>query len=84
MNIFITGGSGFIGKNLIKELSYYDHHLYCLTREKDSSLLNCHKNVTWIQGSLDDNWSKELSKCEMLIHLAAAGVNAEKDNWENA
>ena len=32
MNVLITGGTGFIGSNLVKELS--NHNILILTREK--------------------------------------------------
>ncbi|WP_373895379.1 TIGR01777 family oxidoreductase [Virgibacillus sp. CBA3643] len=35
MNILITGGTGFVGKNLIKALHEKDHHTYILTRSPE-------------------------------------------------
>lgn len=35
MNILITGGTGFVGKHLTKELNTKDHHVYILTRSPD-------------------------------------------------
>ncbi|PAV28131.1 TIGR01777 family protein [Virgibacillus profundi] len=35
MNILMTGGTGFVGRNLIKSLIAKDHHIYILTRTPD-------------------------------------------------
>ncbi|MCB4421470.1 NAD(P)-dependent oxidoreductase [Synechococcus sp. HB1133] len=34
MRIFITGGSGFVGQNLVRLLLEKDHEIMCLTRER--------------------------------------------------
>lgn len=36
MNILITGGTGFVGENLTKELHENNHHTYVLTRSPES------------------------------------------------
>ena len=82
MNIFITGASGFVGSNLVSYLQNKNHFLYCLTREKSKVKLNNFKNIKWLEGSLNNDWSKELNKCELLIHLAAYGVSEQTNNWQ--
>lgn len=36
MNILITGGTGFVGRNLIKSFQVNNHHAYILTRSPDN------------------------------------------------
>ena len=33
MNIFITGGTGFIGRHLLKRLGKTSHNIFCLKRK---------------------------------------------------
>ena len=36
----------------------------------------------WLNGNLDGDWSATLSKCDALIHLAAAGTSPQKADWD--
>ena len=74
MNIFITGGSGFIGKQLIPILGH--HELLCLTRSaKDLKLGN---NVQYVSGDLSNPESYlptlDEFKPDCCIHLAWYGL----------
>lgn len=71
MKIFLTGGSGFVGKQFIKEALKQRHIIYAVSRRKIKS----RKNLTWLRGDLDKDWSSYLKKSNILIHMAAAGVN---------
>ena len=72
MNIFLTGGTGFLGKNFLKLALKNNHRVTALTRK--TKKLFKHKNLKWLTGSLEDNWIKELKKNEILVHFAAEGV----------
>ena len=70
----MTGGSGFFGQNLIKELSKSKHlQITCLSRHPQ----NNYPNINWIQGDLKDNdlvanlGEQEFRK---LYHLAWDGL----------
>lgn len=68
MKLVITGGTGFVGSNLINELKKLNHEIICFTRgnswEKDG--------VKYIKVDYS-NFSelKDNLKCDILIHLAA-------------
>jgi|MDTF01.1.fsa_nt_gb nucleoside-diphosphate-sugar epimerase len=72
MKIFLTGGTGFIGKKFIKEATKLKHIIYAVTRKKKKSN---EKNLKWLIGNIDSDWSEYLKKSDVLIHMAAAGVN---------
>ena len=69
--VFITGGTGFIGRSIVERLqSHSDFELYILTRQK----LIDKNNVHYVQGSLSDEMviSSAISsiKPNDLLHLA--------------
>ena len=69
MNILLSGATGFFGKNFIELATSKGHQIYAITRTKQKKI----KNVKWIIGGLDKD-SKEFKKCNVLVHLASAGV----------
>ena len=72
MKIFLTGGTGFIGQNFRNLAAKKGNFLYVVSRKKK---MTTQKNVKWLFGDISDDWSKELSKSDLLVHFAAAGVN---------
>ena len=72
MNILISGGTGFIGINLVKKL--LSQHVLILTREKKKNI----KNIKYLECNLSkpDSYRKQIKKFkpEILIHLAWEGL----------
>ena len=79
MKIFLTGGSGFIGKKFIKEALKAGHTIYAVTRKQRKKK----RNLTWLKGGVDKDWSRYLKKSKVLVHMAAAGVNKNIGLEEN-
>jgi nucleoside-diphosphate-sugar epimerase len=86
MNIFVTGGTGFIGSHVCRTLIQAGHSVICLKR-KTSKLDRCRdfrERVQWVDhGSTE--WTQVViaSKPGVLIHCAWAGVTAaERDDWK--
>jgi UDP-glucose 4-epimerase len=67
MRIFITGGTGFIGKNLVKKLEEQRHSLLLLSQQPLSG-------INFVEGSLTDisKWKTRIKrfKPDACIHLA--------------
>ena len=76
MKIFLTGGSGFIGKNFLQLALKKNHSIFATTRHRQSFK---HKKLKWLIGDFSYKW-KELKKSDILIHLAAEGVASNKKN----
>ena len=76
MKLFVTGASGFIGKNFIKEAVKKGHFIFAPSRKLKNEKIN---NVKWLYGDFDQNWKKELKKSNVLVHLAASGVSERED-----
>jgi uncharacterized protein len=80
--ILITGGTGLVGKNLIKHLLEKEYEIIILTRKK--IVIAAEKNVSYAlwnvkEGTID---IEALKKADAIIHLAGAGVMDKK--WNEA
>ena len=82
MKFFITGGTGFIGRHLIKELSYRGHYLICISRNINKTKSTENKRTKWHEGEINSQWEEELKSCDALIHLAAHGASHCSNDWE--
>lgn len=72
--IFITGATGFLGKNLIPPLIKEGFNLNCLTRNPDC-LKNLPVKITF--GDLENfQWPANSGKIDTVIHMAAV-INAK-------
>ncbi len=80
MKIFITGGTGFIGRSLIKSLLDDGHMVTVLSRsaQKAESILG--SKVTIIEGDprVAGSWMDEIGTCEAVINLCGAPILKKK------
>jgi len=79
MRIFITGGTGFIGKLVVKSLQKTKHQLLVLTSKKSNAMvLTGSKNLQVVSGNLARPKQLELIlrkfRPEIAIHLAWEGI----------
>lgn len=82
MNIFITGGTGFIGKHLVKFLAQEGHFLYVLARKPESARDMAGEKVKIIQGTIEDPKSYRSvfeNPIDAVYHLAA--IPGQKWGW---
>jgi len=73
-NVFVTGGSGFVGRNLIPLLILKGYHVKALSRSTASNTIIKSLGATIVNGDLNNELAiKEgVSKCESIFHLAAS------------
>ena len=71
MNIFLTGSSGFIGRNIIKNSSLYKEiKIFANSRKKISTK----NNIKIINKNLNKISYLDLQKIDVIIHSASVGV----------
>ena len=85
MRIFITGGSGLIGRKLAKSLLVAGHHPVILSRNADH--LRREPEMWAYQVVAGDptkpgKWQDEIDGCDAVVHLA--GHNLFADRWNTA
>ena len=78
MRIFVTGGTGFIGRHLIPLLYKAGHNLLLLEHKTKRSAISSSDDIQWLEGNLAEleKYRNELEqfKPQGLIHLAWEGL----------
>lgn len=82
MKLFITGATGFLGRYVVRAAVGAGHECFCIHRSEVPVVLQELDNVTWLSGGLRDDWSSVLADCDVLMHLASAGVSPQKATRE--
>ncbi len=74
MKIFVTGGTGFIGKKLTKALIDKGHKLYILTRSKIGKTDS--ESITYIEGNpiYPGNWQNFIKECDLVVNLVGETI----------
>lgn len=80
MNIFITGGTGFIGTHLIKVLLSENHKIKVLTRseQKAEKIFGSQVKVVGGDPLKREKWTEELAGCDAVINLCGEVVLERK------
>lgn len=78
MQVFLTGGTGFVGRNMLKRLLGEGHTVRALVRDPQKSSQLAQDKVTLIAGDVVEGTGLEegLRGCDAAIHLV--GIIAEK------
>ena len=85
MNIFLTGGTGFIGSNFIEHALSEGHTIFAIRRRGSFPKIKLTQQPIWIEGDLNSNFDDYFEKSDALIHLAAYGLwGLNELNWEKA
>ena len=81
---FVTGGTGFVGSRLLRELCRNDNRVRCLTRHPDPAR-SAEPSVEWIEGDLTDTgkYLRFLRDTDYVLHLAGTlTARREKDFYD--
>jgi UDP-glucose 4-epimerase len=77
-NLFVTGGTGFVGSHFIKKALKEGYFIYATSRKRKKNK----KNIEWLKGNFSDNWKRQLKNSDILIHFASAGVYNKNLSYE--
>jgi nucleoside-diphosphate-sugar epimerase len=76
MKLLVTGASGFIAKNFIKQALKQRIKIIAISRRKKKS----NKSLKWVVGKFNKINLSEVGKFDMLIHFAAYGTRLNERN----
>jgi uncharacterized protein (TIGR01777 family) len=76
LKIFITGGTGLVGRHLINRLVERGDQVVCLTRNRQTAAGSLPAQVEIIEANpvVPGSWQDELASCDAVINLAGDSV----------
>lgn len=84
-SVFITGGSGLIGRHLLRKISLEKYeNIHCLSRrELPATVPEQHKHFKFIKGDIFDAnaYSSYLKGSDLVVHLAAVTGKAKPEEY---
>lgn len=83
MKLFVTGATGFIGSHFVNAAHSSGYTVIALRRLGSQPRITLDKEPTWVEGSLDGDFSDVLSDCDVLVHFASHSANPPYDSLEN-
>ena len=81
---FVTGATGFIGRNVVDDLRGRGHEVICLVRSRQRAAPLAAAGARLVEGSLDDvgPWREHLRGCDVVIHLGGLVAEARPGRLE--
>jgi len=81
-DIFITGGTGFVGSTLINRLRDSGHHIMALARQINKTMPG-DDEVEWIQGDLlrPESYMQYVGKADYIFHLAGMLSSRRREDF---
>jgi len=83
MNIFITGGTGFIGSHVLRLLAATDHKVTALHRIHSRPCIEIGKEPLWLEKEMDLLESNDFIGMDVIVLLASVGVSPKKSSWHD-
>jgi len=83
--VFVTGGTGLLGANVIEQLLIDGYAVSALCRNAPNDIFPKHPQLQWLQGSLMDHTllRDTMSGCQFVVHAAAeTRQNASKEIYQ--
>lgn len=80
MRIFVTGATGFIGSHFVNAALEQGHEVVGIRRSGAESRIRPAGAVAWLEKGLAEVTARDFQRNDVLVHLAAAGVDQSSDN----
>jgi nucleoside-diphosphate-sugar epimerase len=82
MQIFVTGGTGFIGSHFLNAALSAGHDVVALRRAENSyPRISLQNEPHWISKSFLEVTAEDFAGCDCLVHFVSAGVSPQKATW---
>lgn len=81
MKILLTGGTGFIGSHLLRELLNSGHEVIAVRRSGSKPVIALESAPVWLERPLLQLTANDLAGVQVIIHLASAGVSPQQASW---
>jgi uncharacterized protein YbjT (DUF2867 family) len=84
MKVFLTGATGFVGKNMLKRLLADGHSVHALVREPQKPGSLAQERVELVAGDVAEGTGldKAMQGCDAVIHLVGIIVEKGKNTFE--
>jgi nucleoside-diphosphate-sugar epimerase len=82
MNVFLTGGSGFIGSHLLRLMGTTTHKVTALRRSGNAPPIDIDVQPVWLEKSMDVLTPADFAGIDVLVHLASVGVSPKTASWQ--
>lgn len=79
MKLFVTGGTGFIGRHVLEQLGRGGHEVVALCRGEMPADL---PGVRWLQVPMDELQPGHFDGVQALVHLASVGISPRVASWD--
>ncbi len=83
MQLFVTGGTGFVGAHFINTAHQAGHKIIALRRPGAQPRIPLIQEPTWIEGDLLGDYDNVLQSCQCLVHFAAHSPNPPYDSFDH-
>lgn len=83
MNIFITGGTGFIGSHLLRLIGKTNYKVTALRREDSLPCIDIDSQPLWLEKKMDQLELLDFSGIDAFVHLASVGVTPKIASWHD-
>lgn len=82
MNLFVTGGTGFIGSYFLRAAINAGHRVKALRSSKESGTrISLAEEPEWITGTLQSIHEHDLASIDTVVHLAATEASQKMATW---
>lgn len=83
MNIFLTGGTGFIGSHLLRLLGKTTHKVTALRKSSSLTCIDIGREPLWLGKTMDTLEQSDFSEVDVFVHLASVGVSPKAASWHD-
>jgi len=83
MNIFLTGGTGFIGSHVLRLLATTNHKVTAIRRSHSQPCIDIDRYPLWLEKSMDTLEPNDFAGIDVFVHLASVGVSPKTASWHD-